>query len=56
MERDAVDDFLASLVGADPTYEDIDILDLPEVAADPEAVACILATLPTVGGRRVRSA
>lgn len=54
-ERDAVDDFLDSLVGTDPAYEDIDILDLPEVAADPEAVACILATLPVVNGRRVSS-
>lgn len=57
MDRDAIDELLDSIIGtAEPAYEDIGILDVPEIRDDTEAVTLILATLPAVHGRRVRAA
>lgn len=54
MDRDAIDDFLLDLFGADePDYTDIgiDVLFID----DPEVLALIEQTLPIIDGKRVRA-
>lgn len=54
---DAFDDLLEELLGPEPDdYEDMDIDIVQLFEGDDEALDALVATLPIVNGRRVRSA
>ena len=54
LDRDAIDDFLDSIVGvAEPDYTEMSIVELFE--GDEDALQAIEDTIPKVNGRRVRS-